>query len=1176
MRIVIQSMAAKANGLILSLFFTVFSISSAVAQNDTFTATGFGEWNDPATWIKTIDNGGANTYPQAGDDAIIDGNSAFVFTSNATGSAIARSLEIKNNGIFRVLGTAPKSLTLSSFIKISSGGGAGVLIASGNTLTAANFLMTAGFVNVSGTLTLTSGDLSISNAAIVADGANVGGTGKGVINVNNGNINVNSGGSLTLQNNGSLYANTSLGTLNVNTGGSLLINAQTYASIKSFLTQPGATSITLNGLIDLNGGTWTNAGAVSGIAGNVYNFSSLANSATISLSGILNGPATSSDGGLTFTQGVNNSTLDASAAGSTITATGAAVIRVKGSSGDTFKCGSNTFNNSGSSTLYFYGTSTLNGGTGTDFDNINVSSGTLTLTSSSGTNLIYGTLTIGSSTTANVASGSIWDFTNSGTPLSNAGIFAISTGGQAEFASLTNSKDINNDGMVSISSSFIDNGTSFVSGGSSAIDFNGSSAMTIGGTNASTFQDFIHSGNGSLNIDATYPTYSFTVKGDYNNTGSGAGDFSTTSSATAATGTVTLAGTAGSNLLDGGSGGTTFYNLTIGAGAKYKMTDDNNLNSNQVNLVNVFTITDAAGSFDADGANDKQLFTIKSTSTTATGAIAALPNSANLTGNMTIERFYPGFGTRRWQYLAFPFSSSVFVSDLQASGSFKVNGHWTSGSSGLVNESMFRFIPGVNNEYWDGIGWGGGATSAYALLNNVGYVALAYDDNTSATISLRGIPAKGSLDNHVAVDATGATKYNLIPNPYPAPLNFVALQAANSGLIGTTVEVETNNASPGQGIATTTATATYTTAGVCTNCSGAWGTWNGTIAAGQSFWVTATGTGNLSYTESMKSAGSATYIGRTEQENAKDYIRITLISGNMKDEAAVLFRDGAKETFNIVNDAKKRLSGDPVEGTGFRTYVNVGTLKSDTPDPLVFNFSPLVDCQTGAKIIKLFVQVTESGTHTLKFTDLETFTLGYSIALNDKHLSKQIAVNNGTQYSFSTTDLASTYGTERFELVFSPKELTVPSVVLKGTEFTTVDAPVIQWYKDGKAIDGATKKTFVATESGSYSVNTGYSSVCTKSSLPVVLVITSLNKEDNSYLVYPNPGEGFYTLTIPISVVNREIKLTDSKGVEVNADIKVSSEGSLVSFDLSSYSAGVYIVKIKENSNYRFVKVIKK
>ncbi|MFM7857005.1 MAG: hypothetical protein ACKO96_35050, partial [Flammeovirgaceae bacterium] len=304
------------------------------------------------------------------------------------------------------------------------------------------------------------------------------------------------------------------------------------------------------------------------------------------------------------------------------------------------------------------------------------------------------------------------------------------------------------------------------------------------------------------------------MAGNYINSGGAQGTFTGTASFTGA-----------SKTLNGGTAGTTFNNITITG--SYSA-------ANVINLTGVLDLS-TAGTFDADGSSNTATFTIKSTSLTATGSIASLGTTPNrLSGNMTIERFYtPPSGNGSWQYMSFPFSSTITVQDLQNAG-FQVNGHFASGAP-LVNESMFTYLPNAANDGtgWSGIGWGGGATSAYQLRNNVGYVALAYPSNTpNSLISLTGVPAKGDITN-IAITG-GSGQYNLIPNPYPAPLNFVALQAANPSLLSTTVEVETQIASAGVGNSTTGSTASYTTAGVCTNCPAGW---DGTkIAPGQSFW----------------------------------------------------------------------------------------------------------------------------------------------------------------------------------------------------------------------------------------------------------------------------------------------------------------------------------------------------
>jgi hypothetical protein len=870
----------------------------------------------------------------------------------------------------------------------------------------------------------------------------------------------------------------------------------------------------------------------------VYNFSSLVNSASISLSGTLNGPST--DG---TSDNQQDSFITNSAVGASIATSGTANIHVRGTGNTTgFICGANTYSYTGTSNIFTYGASLINfGSLAENFDNITVSSGSLNITSSAGSSINYIAtgLTVSSGASATLLSGT-YDLSNA-PGLSNSGTFTNATGVSLTVGDLvlsSASTSFTNNGLLQVYFSFTNNkgSSGFVSGSSSTVDFISGFTKNINASSAAfvtAFNHLTHSGASALGGSG-----SFSVAGDYNNTSGFADAFIGN--------TVTFSGT---GTLNGGSAGTTFNNITNTSGTRTA--------SGVVNLAGILSV--AGGTFNTGGSS---VFTLKSTSAAATGSIATI--GGTLTGDVTIER-YLSSGTS-WKYLGFPFSSALAVSDLQAAG-FKVNGHYASNSGsdapGIIGESFYVWTSG--EQAWNGLGYGLLNTSATSLNNKTGYSAYAYASGAS-TLTLKGTPTQG------AVNITLNASDNLIPNPYPAPLDFSKVLANRSSTVGTLVAVQTNG-----GVNDGTADVLAYTDGVtCTNCL--FGGWKGEIALGQSFWITSPSGGTLALTESDKVAsGNATFTGKTESSSATNYLRVALISNKMRDESLIFFSANGSDKLNSRDAVKYRLNGSPsLDGVTKGSYINLSTLKQDSDKPMVFNYMPLLDCQTGSKSVRLNVADITAGDHSLKFSDLETFSLGYAITLNDKFLNKQTAVLNGFTYSFSTSDNSASYGSNRFELRFDPLPVETPTITIAGTQLTTVAKPVIQWYKNGKLIEGATKTTYTVTETGVYTVKSGYSSVCQAESLPSVLTITGIDKEQPIISSYPNPTSDIVNISYPSTMKIDKVYLFTSKGETLsNLDINFNSDNTL-SLDLTNQNVGLYILQLKSGSATYSIKILKK
>jgi hypothetical protein len=1078
--------------IVLFVFVLCFMASNAQTTYENSGSNTGNSWNDPLTWTKT--SGPGTTFPVAGDIAIVK-SSGFVQVNAANAAAASLTIEsvLGAGGFVRVNGTS-LTLAISGAITIQSGGGTAFQVNSTNTVSANSLTVGGGTVTIGGAL-------NIATTSTV------------------------NGGSLTTSGTGTA---SSSGLLTINSGGAININSGTSVNCNGFTVAAGASSITLNGDLNVGGGIWTNGGAVSPIGGKVFNFSSLVNSASIALSGTLNGPSV--DG---TTNDQQNSFITNSAVGASISSSGTSNIHVRGTTNTTgFVCGANTFSYTGTSNIFTYGASLINlGSVAENFDNVTVSSGSLVLSGAAG-NLCTSALTVASGATATISSGT-YDFTN-GSGIQNSGTFVLSSGVTADVNNLTlssSSTSFTNNGTLRILGSLTNNKGSggFVSGASSTVDFSGTFGMTINSSNSAfvtAFRNFIHSGASALTGSG-----SFSVAGSYNNT-SGIADAFTGN-------TVSFSGT---STLNAGTAGTTFNNITNSSGTRTC--------SGVVNLKGILSV--AGGTFNTGGSS---VFTLVSDAT-GTGSIG--PLTGTLSGTMTIQR-YLSTGTS-WKYLSFPFSSTVTVADLQTAG-FNVTGHFASGSSGgQLGESFYVWTAG--EQAWNGIGWGAPATNLVNLSNTTGYSAYAYAAGAS-TLTLAGTPARGAIG--ISINSTGLAD-NLIPNPYPSALDFKNF--AGRGPIGLGMAIQTEGG--------TGSLLAYYNNGVSTAFPGN-PSWAGEIAMGQSFWVTGLSTGTLTLQETDKySGGSSYFAGKTGSQSPENYVRITLSSGGMVDQSIVRFSSDGSETFNAKLDFVKRLNGNPaIDGQGIRSYLNLSTSKKDSDNPLVFSYLPLLDCNSGAVSVGIKVGDVLPGEHSLKFTDLESFNLGYKITLVDKFTNKQVAVSNGSSYAFTTTDAVATYGAGRFELKFEPQPLAVPTVVIAGTKLTTAASKLIQWYKDGKVITGATSETYTAIESGIYTVKSGYSEKCQAESLPVVLTITGLDKE-SLISAYPNPAGDIVTVNYPSALKISKVSLYDSKGVFVSDLASLSATESTMTFDVSEKSAGLYILRLKSGNDTYSIKILKK
>jgi hypothetical protein len=668
------------------------------------------------------------------------------------------------------------------------------------------------------------------------------------------------------------------------------------------------------------------------------------------------------------------------------------------------------------------GTIALNGtttyGTGADqtvasrtYSNL-VLSGSGTKTASSGAVLeVVSTLTIGSGVTlntnnttgvllkGNVTNSGIWTpstlvrFEGTGAQILSGNVVTFgagldignSTTAPATILDLADNIDVNgrlrifanatldqNENTVFLAGDLSNSGTitNDASGGAT-FQFDGVTTL-ISGSSTATLPNIII-GGGTLSASAG----TLNVTGNFTNN---SGTFNANNGTLNFNGTTpqTISGTA-----------ITVRNLTI--------SNSNGVTNNcAITLQGALTLS-ATGVFDADGSGGS--FTIASTGVNSSGRIAALPSTNNFSGNITVQRFINGPDT--WRYLSFPLrftTTGASINVGQWKTNFPVTGNYSDPSSvgvdGVVSStepSIYRY--NAATQAYVAIG-SGSSTGATNLDFRTGYSVYPYKSG-NFTISVSGQPLTGSVSIPLSAASPG---WNLIPNPYPSPIDWdnLTTTGTDNSVYMTTEE---------------NAFATYVKGSPCTGCDFNGG-WTGEIAIGQSFWIKSTGATALSMSESAKAA-TATFVREAEPEN---YFRIVLQSSSQTDDAVIRFENGATNGADEGIDAAKRKNGYLNNATGRYSIVNISTFADNADQDLAINVISPVQC-TGT--LKLKIADVAPGSYSLKLTDLDHLDLGYEITLMDNFLGTTRAMAAGGEYNFSVTTDPLTYGASRFELQFN-------------------------------------------------------------------------------------------------------------------------------------------------------------
>jgi hypothetical protein len=392
----------------------------------------------------------------------------------------------------------------------------------------------------------------------------------------------------------------------------------------------------------------------------------------------------------------------------------------------------------------------------------------------------------------------------------------------------------------------------------------------------------------------------------------------------------------------------------------------------------------------------------------------------------TVEQYIPG-GTRSYRFFGHPFNSSINLSEL--TDDIDITGN--DGNAAVAGTGFSATGTNSASAFWYDPLTGNGSTSAgwIAYTRNDGVNATV--DNTSNTWNVaQGIRAlvrgpkgqsgvltispmpnaatinmSGKINDgtDVVVSLTKGTNsgFNLISNPYCAPLDVFQFRTANSNA----------NASAG-----TNFYVWLPTGGV--NGRGQYVTGDMTssgetyryLPAYSSFFVDIATTTTATFKESHKAASTQAVAYNLRLSSTSAYgentIQLQLSRNNIFEDRVLLFFNNkdAKPSFDATDAVKLESSN-----------LNFYTLSTDEKH-LAIDRRPLN--QSTETIIPLVMSTSLQSDYSIDAKDFDL--TGAEMYLRDKFLNKEMLLSQGASYPFAVTADNASQGNARFELVLKP------------------------------------------------------------------------------------------------------------------------------------------------------------
>jgi hypothetical protein len=431
------------------------------------------------------------------------------------------------------------------------------------------------------------------------------------------------------------------------------------------------------------------------------------------------------------------------------------------------------------------------------------------------------------------------------------------------------------------------------------------------------------------------------------------------------TGTVVLRGSNAQSI--GGTAVTRFHNLTI----------DNDFGTVTAN--GPFEVQGHLSIQEATFQTNNHLTLVSDIANSGYVGPINLAAGADIVGNVTLQRYIPA-ANQNWVYLSCPIpgrSIADWNDDLVLSG-FTGSDFPTYNFVNIYNYDETAL--GSRNN-----GWLPATNVTNGLNAQRGYIV--YMTGSANTVDVTGTIQKGSVSVPMFFTNTGSIDdgWNLMSNVYPAPIDWVALEA-NSANVGSYFVFDSQL--PGY--------RSY-------NANSQFGSASRYIAHSQSFFVKATGTNQfLNFLESHKTTQTAPFE-RSDVTNPS--IRLRIERDGEADECGVVFVEGATDNFEATYDAEKWES----------TILTSPELALVSADNVLLTIDARASLSQ-ALSIPIYLDLPAAGTYTFRVLETIEIPLGTCITIEDTFTGDMISATTGSEMSV-TTDAA--YQGNRLMIHFS-------------------------------------------------------------------------------------------------------------------------------------------------------------
>ncbi len=292
---------------------------------------------------------------------------------------------------------------------------------------------------------------------------------------------------------------------------------------------------------------------------------------------------------------------------------------------------------------------------------------------------------------------------------------------------------------------------------------------------------------------------------------------------------------------------------------------------------------------------------------------------------------------------------------------------------------------------------------------------------------------------------------------------------------------------------------------------------------------------------------------------------------------------GLGVTFNSSNTAVAIISGSTLTITGTGTTTITASQAGDN------NYNAAADVLQNFTVNK--------SDQTISFTPITDKTVGdpafvltanttSSLPASFSTVSNKISIN-GAQVSIvsagrvtvtatqpgNTNYNAATPVEQSFCIKPAKPTITLSNLNSETPTLTSSAATGNQWYRNDVLIAGAINTVLTATEEGTYKVRAVVDDCVSDFSDEVVLVVTSLEENSNPISLFPNPTEDWLTVSLNDLNGNKQISI-----VNIQGSVKESKEveGNEATFNVATYTTGVYFVKVKTKNSVRVLRFVKR